>query len=130
MMTCEHHVDRGFGRWVNFQSCGKPAKGTTADGKPACGIHLAAERRRSTALDRERSYASARDARNAEVDRRLDELTERLGISRDDVRSILERQPGGAEFERWASDRRCTVTFDALEEVARELTRLRDLAGE
>ena len=34
------------GTWAGGRLCGKPAKGTLADGTPACGIHLATERKR------------------------------------------------------------------------------------
>ena len=33
--------------WPVGRACGRPAKGTLADGKPACGIHLTAQRKRA-----------------------------------------------------------------------------------
>ena len=41
---CQAHVSTG---WSGGRACGNPAKGTLADGKPACGVHLAAQRKRA-----------------------------------------------------------------------------------
>ncbi|MDD5542837.1 MAG: hypothetical protein PHX83_06650 [Acidobacteriia bacterium] len=43
LTLCTEFVMHGY----DGRGCGKPAKGTGENGKPLCGIHLAAERRRS-----------------------------------------------------------------------------------
>jgi len=46
--TCAKRVSKGGPRWHrDYADCGKPAKGIGKDGKPLCGIHLAAERKRA-----------------------------------------------------------------------------------
>ena len=46
-LTCSETVIDSGG-W-HFHPCGKPAKGFLKNGKPACGIHLRAERKREEA---------------------------------------------------------------------------------
>lgn len=58
METCSENV-MATGMWCVNRVCGKPAKGVNSAGKPVCGLHLAAERKRL--------------ARNEAVDKKLAE---------------------------------------------------------
>lgn len=66
---CAVVVDRGDDWHRHEGPCGRKAKGTLADGTPACGVHLAVERRAT-------EKASARLAWSA----RVDAVNEALGI--------------------------------------------------
>lgn len=44
--TCGQMMRPGGYAWARSHKCGKPAKGFLTDGRPACGIHLRAERKR------------------------------------------------------------------------------------
>lgn len=56
---CQCNVRRGSRYPYRYEQCGKPAKGILANGTIACGVHLAAERRR---LDGERAWRAELNA--------------------------------------------------------------------
>lgn len=98
--TCTVTVDRGDDWHSRLGPCGRKAKGTLADGTPACGIHL---NRETAGLKR----ATARNEWNARVDQAEQALNIRIShaISATDVGRSVQ------------------VSLSALEDLA---ARLRD----
>ena len=119
--TCGAFVHSGY---MSPEKCGKPAKGTLRDGTPACGVHLAGERRRIATDERhaaEWKAAAERKARReglaalliaADVDARPAGYVEReedaVVLTEAGVRTILNRF---AEAEQEIEDRE----FDLIE---------------
>jgi len=74
---CTCHVFDGF---RGFKDCGRPAKGTNCIGKPACGIHLAAERRADEAQRKRDAQWAERDAKRTVAERAASDFTARTGV--------------------------------------------------
>ena len=63
--TCMQRVNRGDNRHYDPRVCGKPGKGEI-DGEPACGLHLAARRRRAR---NDRLWGQAREGSSSNFKR-------------------------------------------------------------
>lgn len=121
---CEHEVYDG--RFGSF-ACSYKAKGKTADGKAACGVHLAAERRKGEQRMKEQKRADAKAERRQEVVARLERLEARLGT---ELGPVAVRYPGGAQWETWYSDDRCQVQIRDLERLADRVATLEGMVRE
>lgn len=64
MSTCAVEVRRGDDWHPRREPCGKPAKGTLADGTDACGVHLGVERRKREQKDAQAAWEARVDAVN------------------------------------------------------------------
>jgi len=65
--TCTRIVHAGVSWRRTHEECCKPAKGIGKDGKPLCGLHLAAERRRAATDAKHTAKWDADKAFRAEV---------------------------------------------------------------
>lgn len=68
--------ERGWGS--NRRPCGKPAKGTLRNGSPACGVHLAAEKRSDDNYAKWEADRAEKMKRAQEADKACAEIRMRL----------------------------------------------------
>lgn len=87
VQTCQSIVADNW----STRTCGKPVKGTLANGQPACGRHLSVERMRNERNERDRAERQAEVERYTQMQRLCSELKERGIEARPDHQSRYRR---------------------------------------
>lgn len=94
--------------------CGKPAKGSLADGTPACGVHLAAEKRSQAAEEKRRAAADDGARRRALAEARC----QLLNAVAPDLEAVPYRPTYGPLSDFGGNPEFVVVSFDAVARLA------------